>query len=336
VTTRALRNLLFAANVLGVIAVLSTAIGAISSNATLEPVYEEVSSKTAVPLRQMERQPPPLGNYTSCWKPDIKKPEAAGPQTAQTSEPQPIAGQFKLFSTFFVPTDGKKQGYAAIAHNNAEAIYREQDKIGEYMLAEVFPDKVILEKGGQKFTLERIATHALPPTRTASRTPVDPRSPAADRKRAKRPSVTSDLDSREEIRGGSSLPANSASSSSSDTNPLSPKRIAVSSKDKKYVTENFAKILHDVNLQTELSPDDGTMTGVKIDRVKTDSILYRVGGLRAGDIVRKVDGQPISSVAAAMSLYEQYTKNDVKRVNVEIERDGRIISNNYSINDLQK
>jgi type II secretory pathway component PulC len=108
------------------------------------------------------------------------------------------------------------------------------------------------------------------------------------------------------------------------------RRLIVPAREKDYIVKNFPKILHEVKLQTELE-EDGSMSGVKVGYVKAGSVLSRIGRLRSGDIIRKVNGTPVNSIQQAVSLYEQLTKQNVQKVDVEIERKGNVFTHNYSI-----
>ncbi len=320
-TIRTLKNLLYGANFLGVLAALVLIVGAISSATVVQPVYKPISAGTAELRDLPSGRQRPAADYRSCIVTGVVEPEKNTFSGADGDMLPPIKGRYKLYSTFFVRSpDGEKRGFAAIAYENNEGMYTENERVGEYMLAQIFPDNVILEKGGKSFTLEREAS-------AGKSAPAAPsRSAKPSRSRPKRTRTRSR--SSPQHKGLKDQPDRSLKGEEL----RSSQNFSVSSKDKNYITDNFAQVLHDVNLKTELS-QDGSMTGVTIGRIKTGSILYTKGNLRAGDIIRSINGTPVNSVRQVMTLYEDLTKQDVKRVTVDIERDGQLITQNYSITD---
>ncbi len=313
-TIPTIKKLLYAANLLAGLGL--AAFVATSSTAAFESVYKPVSAGTASPTRPPTARPRPAKDYSSCWDeggPDNPPPTGVAQQ--DTRPMQAVKRRYKLYSTFFVRSPDKREGYAAIAYDRQERVYAENERVGEYVLAQVFPNSVILKKGGVSFTLERASGAGRASSPSRSRSPGKaPRKETSERRRQERSLRTARPST---VAGGK---ANT-------------QQFTVSEKDKDYITENFAKILHDVNFQTELAKEDESMTGIKINKIKPGSILYKVGGLRPGDIIRKVNGKPINSLSQAISIYGSLTKSNVKRVDVEIERKGKIFNRTYSITD---
>ncbi len=310
-TVPTLQKLLYAAILLAVLGLVVCV--AAFSTAAFEGVYKPVPAGAASSIRTQAARPRPAEYYSSCWK--TGDPDAPPTDTARrgTGAMQFVRERYKLYSTFFVRSPNKEVGYAAIACDRQERVYEENEMVGEYLLARVFPDSVILKKGGASFTLERDSAAAQSARPSSSRSPgrTSRRAAPKRREREARPGT---------VRPGAAAPAGA------DT-----QRFTVSEEDRDYITENFAKILHDVNLQTEIAEEGGAMTGIRIGHVKPGSILHRVGNLRPGDIIRKVHGKPVNSVRQAVSIYESLTKRKVKKVDVEIERNGKIFNRTYSI-----
>lgn len=285
-----------------------------SSTTTFEGVYKPVSVKTASSPQSPSSKSRPAAYYSSCWKTGDPDNPTTDTTKQNAGTIQLVKGRYKLYSTFFVRSPDKRTGYAAIAYDRQERVYVEKETVGEYVLAQVFPDKVILKKNGASFTLERTSdTKQSAPSRPSSRSP----GRTSRREALKR-------------RGQTNLPRTAQPSSATDST-ANTQQFTISKKDKDYITENFAKILHDVNLQTEIAKEDGAMTGIKIGHIKPGSILYKIGNLRSGDIIRKVNGKPINSVSQAVSLYGSLTKSNVKKIDVEIERNNKIFNRTYSI-----
>lgn len=89
---------------------------------------------------------------------------------------------------------------------------------------------------------------------------------------------------------------------------------------------NITQVMRNVNIQPYY--EDGKPKGMRLSRVKRDSI-FRKMGLRRGDIITGVDGQKIESVDDALSLYDRLkSANNVK---LEIKRRGRPRIMDYSI-----
>ncbi|GAG53283.1 unnamed protein product, partial [marine sediment metagenome] len=227
-----LKKLLYAANLLAGLGVAACV--AASSTAAFEGVYEPVSAETVSSIRSPASIPRPEEYYSSCWK--AGSPDSLSTQAIcqDVGTMQAVSGRYRLYSTFFVLSDNKREGYAAIAHDRQERVYAENEKVGEYVLAQVFPDRVILKKGGASFTLERAsgAGQGVSSSRSSSKTS---RIEAPGRRRLedKRP------------RAGRQ---GAAKSDKADI-----QQFTVSKEDKDYITDNFPKILHDVNLQTEIT-----------------------------------------------------------------------------------
>ncbi len=306
-----LQKLLYAADILAILG-LAAYVGTTSTNA-FEDVYKPVLAKTVLSSQLRAGRSASANHYSSCWKAGAPDDSSVGTVEQNSDTTQMINKRFTLYSTFFIRSNDKREGFAAIAYDRQERVYAENEKVEDYVLAQVFPNKVILKKGGLSFTLER-DTNAGPASRMA--------------RQPKRPSRG---DSRS--RPVRKIPPNAGLTESAGANRKNVQKFTVSEKDKNYIAENFAKILHDVNLQTELGGKNKSMTGVKINTIKPGSILYRVGNLRPGDIIRKVNGKPINSMSQAFALHGELTKQNVKRVTVEIERNGKLLNRTYSITD---
>jgi S1-C subfamily serine protease len=76
---------------------------------------------------------------------------------------------------------------------------------------------------------------------------------------------------------------------------------------------NFGKLAASVH--GELTPD-----GAKLDTIAPDS-LFAKAGLRAGDVIASVDGQPLRSLDDAASLYAR--AGGVKSLTLAVIRAGK-------------
>ncbi len=79
--------------------------------------------------------------------------------------------------------------------------------------------------------------------------------------------------------------------------------------------------LHDLAQQATIRPNfnRGQRDGFLLARVQPASLFSRLG-LQTGDVIKTVDGQPITSVGEALSLYKSLTPGN--RVEVVISRQG--------------
>mgnify|MGYP001064717564 CR=1 FL=1 len=79
--------------------------------------------------------------------------------------------------------------------------------------------------------------------------------------------------------------------------------------------------LHDLAQQATIRPNfnRGQRDGFLLARVQPASLFSRLG-LQTGDVIKTVDGQPITSVGEALGLYKNLTPGN--RVEVVISRQG--------------
>jgi len=75
---------------------------------------------------------------------------------------------------------------------------------------------------------------------------------------------------------------------------------------------------------------DGKWAGFKALSVQRDSMIERLG-LRSGDVITSVNGQPIDSPDKLMGLYQQLQTS--RHFIVELERDGQRISHPLTIDE---
>src|SRR6266853_827737 len=61
--------------------------------------------------------------------------------------------------------------------------------------------------------------------------------------------------------------------------------------------------------------------GVRLDTVERDRIVIVRNGVRPGDVIRNVNGQPLTSMDDVMRLYQQF--GTAQRVLVDVQRQGR-------------
>jgi len=75
---------------------------------------------------------------------------------------------------------------------------------------------------------------------------------------------------------------------------------------------------------------DGKVQGFRVDNIPEDSIPYQYG-LRNGDIIHKVNGVLIDSLARGMAVYREIERSGTKTVTVEIIRGGQPVTLTYQL-----
>ncbi len=336
-----MKTVLYAVNILAILAMAAAGVSAAYAPSAFAPSYKPVAPGSAATAPVGVGRTKSARYYSSCWTTGNPRPVPASAVTTTAVSATIPSGKFKLYSTFFIGSGPGREAFAAISFDNSDRVYTQGEEVGGYVLAEIFPDKVILKKGEQSFTLDRTeaaragsggrtASKARSRTskRTSSRTTPENKKSGADRsRRGSAGEVVGSTAGRTASGGAAGIDRAAAD------NRVASSQFTISQKDKDYAVENFGKILHDVNLQTEMSEEDGSMTGVKIGYIKKGSLLSRIGHLKAGDIIRKVNGRAVNSVREAVSLYDELTKKNARHVNVQIERDGALMNFDYSIGD---
>lgn len=100
--------------------------------------------------------------------------------------------------------------------------------------------------------------------------------------------------------------------------------ITVSRKD----IQNSLKDINNLMSQVRIRPHfkDGKSDGLSVSRIKGGSIFSKLG-LRNGDIVQKINGEPINSPDEVLMLYEKLKSGS--RVSLEVTRKGEPKTMNY-------
>ncbi len=338
-TVGALKKLLGTANVFCGIAVLVFLLYVVRQSSAFPQVHRKIQPGSVVTTQKSIVKRRSATEYRACWISGIPQPETPKGTVATAEGPTTAIGRYKFYSAIIMKSSAGTESWAEISDGSEERLYTEKEMVGEYRLAQIFPEKVILEKGGQTFTLDRVASPVVNRP-SALRTPASSRSRGTPSRGRSSPPRSSDGRQPKVINEGGATPGRGRRAPGDDTSELMPedapgetgteRRLIVPAKEKDYIVENFPKILHEVKLQTELE-EDGSMSGVKVGYVKSGSVLSRIGRFRSGDIIRKVNGNPVNSIQQAVSLYEDLTKQNVQNVSVEIERKGQVFTHAYSI-----
>jgi S1-C subfamily serine protease len=84
------------------------------------------------------------------------------------------------------------------------------------------------------------------------------------------------------------------------------------------------------NFRTSPNIVDGKPSGLSIDQVGTDPISSK-SGIRTGDIIKKINGNDVSSLNSILELSESL--KNARKISVVIERNGRHRTLVYTVKD---
>jgi type II secretory pathway component PulC len=339
-TVGAMKKLLGAANVFGALGVIALLLYMVRPSSALQPVHKRIQPGSVTMARRSVSKRRAEAEYKACWTKGVPQPDMPSDTAASQAGLPADVSRYKFYSAIIIKSSKGNESFAEISNGSEERLYSEKEKVGEYLLAEILPERVILEKGGKTFTLDRTESPVITAPARAKRSASPGTRGRTSRGRSSSPRP-GDGNRPRVVHPGTSGPGSEEGGSDDETSrqmrpedaptgTTAARRLIIPAKEKDYIVENFPKILHEVKLQTELEKD-GSMSGVKVGYVKSGSVLSRVGRLRSGDIIRKVNGTPVNSIQQAVSLYEQLTKQNVQNVDVEIERKGQVFTHNYSI-----
>jgi general secretion pathway protein C len=93
---------------------------------------------------------------------------------------------------------------------------------------------------------------------------------------------------------------------------------------------NFDQIWKEIRIKEIKSPNSTKgIDGFKITYIKDNSVFHKLG-LVSGDIIKSVNNIQLKSYNEAFKMYKKI--NDIKNINMEIQRDNEIMEINYEIN----
>ncbi len=93
--------------------------------------------------------------------------------------------------------------------------------------------------------------------------------------------------------------------------------------------KNLPELLQQATAVPNVSPTTGRIDGFKVIDIAPGSLFTKLG-IQKDDLIKSVNGEPIDSPAKAMELYNKL-RNE-RKIDLEIERRGRVLINNFSIN----
>jgi len=105
-------------------------------------------------------------------------------------------------------------------------------------------------------------------------------------------------------------------------------RWGVSKGDLASVLSDPGKILAQVRVDPYFEGD--RTVGFKVSQIEKGSLVDRLG-IRDGDIIKRVDGQPIDSIEKAIQVYKRVKNKRV--ISVDLQRDGQMSTLTYEIGD---
>ncbi|MCM8769466.1 MAG: PDZ domain-containing protein [Candidatus Omnitrophica bacterium] len=76
--------------------------------------------------------------------------------------------------------------------------------------------------------------------------------------------------------------------------------------------------------------ESGRVEGFRVSNIPENSLAYKYG-LRSGDVIRRVNGVLIDSLAKAFSVYQQIMSSNAKNVSVEVLRNNNPVLLNYRL-----
>ena len=95
-------------------------------------------------------------------------------------------------------------------------------------------------------------------------------------------------------------------------------------------TSNFSQVLRQARMVPNTIPGSDEVEGFRFVSIQPNSIYEKLG-FKVGDIIRKVNGEPVNSPTKAMELYNALQTTN--RIQINLERNGNKEDNIYSIID---
>ena len=90
--------------------------------------------------------------------------------------------------------------------------------------------------------------------------------------------------------------------------------------------EDFSQVLQDAKAEPHY--EGGELSGFQVNRIRQDSI-YEKAGLRNGDIVKEINGIPLSDAAQAIRLLQSLRGES--QIEVRVVRGGESININLQV-----
>ncbi len=224
--------------------------------------------------------------------PDLKPTPKAEEEVANL---KPTELKLKLWGTV---TGNRKKAYAVIeeVRKRKQSLYKEGDTIQGAIVKRILREKIVLTVNGKDeiLEMEKKSSGRFSPASSGKPTPFGPRpSPSLSRHRLETKLKKSIALKREEI-------------------------------------EKAVSNVNALMKQARIRPHfrNGKPDGLTISRIKSGSLFTRLG-LRSGDIITGVNGQPIESVDDALRFYNSLKSSS--QVSIQVRRRGKLRDFDYKI-----
>ena len=221
-------------------------------------------------------------------------PEAASKSEKEVADLKPTELKLKLWGTV---TGDRKKAYAVIeeVRKRKQSLYKEGDTIQGAIVKRILREKVVLTVNGKDeiLAMEKKSSR-FSPVSSGKFGPFGPKPRASLSRRG----IETDLK----------------------------KSIAL----KREEIENAVSNVNTLMKQARIRPHfrNGKPDGLTISRIKSGSLFTRLG-LRSGDIITGVNGQPIESVDDALRFYNSLKSSS--QVSLQIRRRGKLRDFDYRI-----
>jgi general secretion pathway protein C len=250
----------------------------------------------------------------AAWKTyaSLKKSELFGPQTKKIVAPPPVIDPTPPETTLdlqllgIVAQEGDAPDYANIydSKSRSKDIYGVGDEIlPGVRVVEIRSQEVIISSSGKRETIPMIFGGTNVAGRPGSRLGRGPGIPGRPTSR----------------RGSSNQPIHVINDY---------QRYIYKAALMEQVNQNLASLMN--NFRTSPNIVDGKPSGLSIDQVGTDPISSK-SGIRTGDIIKKINGNDVSSLNSILELSESL--KNARKISVVIERNGRHRTLVYTVKD---
>jgi len=217
--------------------------------------------------------------------------------------PPPLESRIEIRGIFHLP-DGKSSVFIKKKSQSDEAIFKVGETVEGAKIMEIEPTRVIFEYDGKT-----LAMNLDNKTSAAQLVSVDDGVSAA-------------------------VAESTPESAATDSTPVLPRTPDVAKPVALNLTNAMDELRNDKDLARNLNVTpsivEGRVDGFRIANLPENSVPYQYG-LRNGDVIHRVNGVLIDSLARGVAVYNNITKTGVKLVTVEVLRSGQPLILSYQI-----
>lgn len=256
-------------------------------------------------------------DFETIWKTTLG--EAQRPAAAAVPSGPPLESLLRVLgTTVHVETPERSSCFLEFVQQSGNV---ERKRIGEsisagpgdpYTISEIKERSVVFTRGAERVELPVME-------RGGAAAPALPAAAAARQIR----SVGLHVGNREP--GG---PKGGASGTASYVDPANPHYWHISQQEREYILASEEQLAQQVKVRPFMP--SGDFEGILVEDVQPGSIFAQ-RGLRPQDIIRKVNGQPITSMEHAGAVYDSEKQKGASSVTVEILRNGAPVSLRYDL-----